>query len=81
MHRALGDARTVLNVGAGAGSYETGRLELPPLDLCLICVKEFDLAPALSRLEPLVGDKTIVLPLLNGVDVYSRLTASSRRAS
>jgi len=46
---------------------------LPPLDLCLICVKEFDLAAALSRLEPLVGDHTILLPLLNGVDVYSRV--------
>jgi 2-dehydropantoate 2-reductase len=46
---------------------------LPRLDLCLICVKEFDLAAALSRLEPAIGDNTIVLSLLNGVDVYSRV--------
>jgi 2-dehydropantoate 2-reductase len=46
---------------------------LPRLDLCLICVKEFDLPAILSRLEPLTNDETIVLPLLNGVDVYSRV--------
>jgi 2-dehydropantoate 2-reductase len=46
---------------------------LPPLDLCLICVKEFDLPGALSRLAPLISDETILLPLLNGVDVYSRV--------
>lgn len=46
---------------------------LPRLDLCLICVKEFDLPAALSRLEPAIGEETIVLPLLNGVDIYSRV--------
>jgi 2-dehydropantoate 2-reductase len=46
---------------------------LPPLDLCLVCVKEFDLPGALAGLAPIVGDETIVLPLLNGVDVYSRV--------
>ena len=46
---------------------------LPQLDLCLICVKEFDLAAVLSRLKPITADETIVLPLLNGVDVHSRV--------
>ena len=46
---------------------------LPRLDLCLICVKEFDLSSILSRLEPVTGEETIFLPLLNGVDVYSRI--------
>ena len=48
---------------------------LPRLDLCLICVKEFDLSSILSRLEPITCDDTIFLPLLNGVDVYSRIRA------
>ncbi len=47
--------------------------ELPPLDLCLICVKEFDLSAALTALAPLVGENTMLLPLLNGVDVHSRV--------
>lgn len=46
---------------------------LPPLDLCLICVKEFDLPAALSRLEPVIHNETVVLPLLNGVDVCARV--------
>lgn len=46
---------------------------LPPLDLCLICVKEFDLPAALAGLAPFIRDDTILLPLLNGVDVYSRV--------
>lgn len=46
---------------------------LPRLDLCLICVKEFDLPAVLTALESTIGDETILLPLLNGVDVYSRV--------
>jgi 2-dehydropantoate 2-reductase len=46
---------------------------LPSLDLCLLCVKEFDLARVLESLKPLVGTQTVILPLLNGVDVYSRV--------
>ena len=47
--------------------------QLPPLDLCLVCVKQFDLPAALSKLEPAISVKTVVIPLLNGVDVYSRV--------
>lgn len=32
VHAALGDARTVLNVGAGAGSYEPGDREVTPVE-------------------------------------------------
>lgn len=52
---------------------------LPPLDLVLICVKEFDLSAALAGLAPLIGNKTILLPLLNGVDVYSRVRSVIRK--
>ena len=53
--------------------------DLPPLDLCLVCVKEFDLTAVLSRLEPRLSDRSIVLPLLNGVDVHSRVRAVIRK--
>lgn len=52
---------------------------LPPLDLCLICVKEFDLSDALAKLAPVIRDETIFLPLLNGVDVYSRVRRVIRK--
>ena len=42
-------------------------------DLCLICVKEFDLAAVLAALKPLIHDRTIILPLLNGMDVHARI--------
>lgn len=49
--------------------------ELPPLDLCLLCVKEFDLAAVLDRLAPRIHERTVILPLLNGVDVPERIRA------
>lgn len=54
----------------------TDRIEdLPILDICLICVKGYDLADAVKRLAPKITDKTIILPLLNGVDIYERIRA------
>lgn len=49
--------------------------EVPAPDLCLVCVKSFDLESALNGLKEKVTDKTIILPLLNGVDVYERVRA------
>jgi 2-dehydropantoate 2-reductase len=47
--------------------------QLPPQDLWLLCVKEFDLFSALEKLKPQVGPATIILPLLNGVDIHTRV--------
>lgn len=47
--------------------------DLPELDLCIICVKSFDLSPVLQELKGKISSKTIVLPLLNGVDIYYRV--------
>ncbi len=49
---------------------------LPPLDLGLVCVKEFDLPAALTALRPKIGDHTVILPMLNGVDVHARIRAT-----
>lgn len=47
--------------------------EAGPCDLLLFCVKEYDLESAAALLDPLLHDRTIVLPLLNGVDIAERL--------
>ncbi|WP_242861406.1 ketopantoate reductase family protein [Cellulosilyticum ruminicola] len=47
--------------------------ELPMLDLCFICVKGYDLANVLVQLKNKVNENTIIIPLLNGVDIYSRI--------
>ena len=47
--------------------------DLPELDLCLLCVKAFDLLALLSELKNRVSEETVLLPLLNGVDIYARV--------
>lgn len=42
-------------------------------DLVLLCVKEYDLEAAAAALVPLLHEKTVVLPVLNGVDIAERL--------
>lgn len=46
---------------------------IPNLDLCILSVKGFDLIPLLSRLKDYISDNTVMLPLLNGADIYSRI--------
>jgi 2-dehydropantoate 2-reductase len=47
--------------------------KLPQLDFCLICVKSYDLSNMLIRLKPKISNKTMILPLLNGFDIYERI--------
>jgi 2-dehydropantoate 2-reductase len=47
--------------------------EIPVPDLCLICVKSFHMDSMLNELNDKITDKTILLPLLNGVDIYERI--------
>ena len=47
--------------------------DLPQLDFCLICVKSYDLDNVLIQLKPKVNKNTMILPLLNGVDIYTRV--------
>lgn len=55
-------------------TYATDRIsDLPDLDFCLICVKSYDLDGILIRLGKKVSTNTIILPLLNGVDIYERI--------
>lgn len=47
--------------------------DLPGLDIVLICVKGFDLTAVLEELVPHITEKTLILPLLNGVDIFERV--------
>lgn len=42
--------------------------EIGPVDLVLFCVKTYDLVSAAEQTRPLVGDETMVLTVLNGVE-------------
>ena len=47
--------------------------ELPVLDLCIISVKVFDLNDVVKELVKKMKPDTIIIPLLNGVDIYTRI--------
>ena len=42
-------------------------------DLCLLCVKSYDLDSTVRSLVGKAKDQTIVIPLLNGIDIYERV--------
>ncbi len=46
---------------------------IPPPDLVLLCVKGYGLEEAVKQISCNISDDTIVLPLLNGADVYERV--------
>lgn len=50
--------------------------ELPELDVCLICAKSYDLKAVVARLQSKVSDTALILPLLNGIDIYDRIRES-----
>jgi 2-dehydropantoate 2-reductase len=49
--------------------------DLPVCDIIILSVKAYDLENASEKLNRISHDKTIVLPLLNGVDIYDRIRA------
>lgn len=42
-------------------------------DLILICVKEYDLEDVCLKLKKTPDENTVILPLMNGVDIYERI--------
>jgi 2-dehydropantoate 2-reductase len=47
--------------------------ELPICDIIILSVKSYDLASVAKEISKISNDKTIILPLLNGVDIYDRI--------
>lgn len=47
--------------------------ELPETDIFLICVKEYDLENICLQLKTRIKEDTLILPLMNGVDIYERI--------
>ena len=69
----------ILNTSSKQGlvckpTLATDRLEdAPTPDLYLLCVKSYDLPDVTAQMSRNINEKTIVLPLLNGVDIYERI--------
>jgi 2-dehydropantoate 2-reductase len=47
--------------------------EIPEPDLYLLCVKGYDLDDATLAIKTNIGTNTLIIPLLNGVDIYERI--------
>ncbi|WP_223609456.1 ketopantoate reductase family protein [Chryseobacterium sp. OSA05B] len=47
--------------------------EINDPDLVLICVKEYDLENICRQLKDTIGKDTILLPMMNGADIYERI--------
>jgi len=53
---------------------------IPTPDLYLLCVKGYDLNNAVASISKNIYADTIILPLLNGVDIYERIRTSLQKA-
>lgn len=53
---------------------------IPTPDLYLLCVKGYDLDNAVASISKNISADTIILPLLNGVDIYERIRTNLQRA-
>ena len=47
--------------------------DLPVLDLCLLCIKSYNLKNVLGHLRNKTTKTTYIIPLLNGIDIYERI--------
>jgi len=53
--------------------------KIPPPDLYLLCVKSYDLDEAVTAIGKSMRRKTIIIPLLNGVDIRERIRTILRK--
>jgi len=47
--------------------------EIPAPDLFLLCVKSYDLTEAVKAIVSKAKERTVIIPLLNGADIYERI--------
>jgi len=45
----------------------------PVPDICLICVKSYDLDDLILKIKKKLADGSIIIPLMNGIDIYERI--------
>lgn len=50
--------------------------ELPACDIIILSVKVYDLENAASCIKKIAKENTVILPFLNGVDIYERIRGS-----
>jgi 2-dehydropantoate 2-reductase len=54
-------------------AIEQNIADIKDADLVLICVKEYDLENICSQLNGIITNDTVLLPMMNGADIYERI--------
>lgn len=63
------DGDLVLNPARSTDNPE----EVGPVDLILLCVKSYDVLKAAEKLKPVLGPKTVIVPVQNGIERIKKL--------
>ncbi|MBY9006682.1 MAG: 2-dehydropantoate 2-reductase [Candidatus Lokiarchaeota archaeon] len=53
--------------------------DFPPPDLCIICVKSYDLDNLIIKIRDKLTEDTIIISLMNGIDIYERIRKSLKK--
>jgi 2-dehydropantoate 2-reductase len=54
--------------------------QFPIPDLCLICVKSYDLDELIKSIRRKLSDNTVIIPLMNGIDIYERIRNNLKKS-
>ena len=54
--------------------------DFPTPQLCLICVKSYDLDQLIENMKEKLSDNTIIIPLMNGIDIYERIRKNLKKS-
>ena len=49
-------------------------------DLCLICVKSYDLDDLIINIKEKLAENTVIIPLMNGIDIYNRIRKNLKKS-
>ncbi len=69
LHVQSPDGDLVLNPARSTDNPE----EVGPVDLILLCVKSYDVLKAAEKLKPVLGPKTVIVPVQNGIERIKKL--------
>lgn len=65
--------RTIQSLRAVPALVTDNPAEAGLADYLFLCTKSFDLEDNIQHLRPLIGPETVILPLLNGIDIAERV--------
>ncbi|TFG27434.1 MAG: 2-dehydropantoate 2-reductase, partial [Promethearchaeota archaeon] len=53
--------------------------DFPVPDLCIICVKSYDLDNLIINIKDKLAENTVIIPLMNGIDIYDRIRKNLKK--